>query len=101
MGIATTTASATTRQVSDRNSQGTVLGFNATDLIAFYGATPLSQPTSSAQAAVAATSVSPATNNGGAVTVFGFTSAAQMNAIPTLLNELRADLVNLGLIKGS
>lgn len=101
MGIATTTKTATTRQLSDQNSQGTVLGFNASDLIAFYGAAPIAQATSSAQAAVTATSVSGATNNGGATTVFGFTSAAQMNSIVTLLNELRADLVNLGLIKGS
>lgn len=93
--------SATTRQLSDGNSQGTQLGTGTTDKISFYAATPVSQQTSSAQAAVTATSVSPATNSGGAVTVFGFTSAAQMNAIPTLLNELRADLVALGFIKGS
>jgi hypothetical protein len=39
MGIATTTASITQRQVSDQNSQGTILGASVTDLIGFYGVT--------------------------------------------------------------
>jgi hypothetical protein len=33
------------RQLSDGNSQGTVLGISITDLISFYGATPVAQPT--------------------------------------------------------
>ena len=39
MGIATTTASITQRQVSDQNSQGTILGASTSDLIGFYGVT--------------------------------------------------------------
>ena len=102
MGIATTTASATTRQLSDQNSQGTVLGFNAADKIAFYGAATVIQPTSSAQAAITATSVAGAMSTPtGAVTVWGYSTAAIANSIVTLANELRADLVALGLIKGS
>lgn len=102
MGIATTTKTATTRQLSDQNSQGTVLGVSASDLIAFYGQAAVSQPTSSAQAAVTATSVAAAMSTPtGAVTVWGYSTAAIANGIVTLVNELRADLVNLGLIKGS
>jgi len=45
MGIATTTKTAAARQLSDQNSQGTILGASATDLIGFYGvATPVAQP---------------------------------------------------------
>lgn len=33
------------RQLSDANSKGTVLGQSTTDLIGFYGATPIAQPT--------------------------------------------------------
>jgi hypothetical protein len=47
MPVATTVTSASNkpRQLSDANSQGTVLGQGATDLIAFYGATPVAKPT--------------------------------------------------------
>lgn len=94
--------SATTRQLSDGNSQGNQLGRSATDLIAFYGQTPVTQPTSSAQAAVTASSVSGAASTPtGAVTVWGWTSPTTPNGLVTLANEIRAQLVNLGLIKGS
>lgn len=96
--------SATTKQLSDGNSQGTVLGISASDKIAFYGAASVTQPTSTAQAAVLATSAA----GGGAVstptganTVWGYSTAAVANNIVTLVNELRAEMVALGLIKGS
>ena len=50
---ATTSASNLPRQLSDDNSLGTVLGQNATDLISFYGATPIAQPSGPAEASVA------------------------------------------------
>jgi len=43
MGIATTTTTAAPRQLSDGNSQGTVLGKSATDLISFYGTTAIAK----------------------------------------------------------
>ncbi len=102
MGIATTTLAATTRQLSDGNSQGTVLGINAADKIGFYGATPASQPTSSWQSSVqnstAAAAVSTPT---GAVTVWGYSSAAQANSVLTSLAAIQAALVANGLWKGS
>ena len=42
--MATTTNSAAVRQLSDQNSQGTVLGASSTDLIGFYGVTPIARP---------------------------------------------------------
>ncbi len=80
------------RQLSDGNSDGTVLGQSAADLISFYNATPVLQRSGSVQAAVptsAPTNASP----------YGF-SQAQATAIITLLNEIRATLVGLGLMKG-
>jgi len=79
--------------------QGTISGitsFNtaAAATVGFYGVTAVTRPTDAAQAAVATT----AATTGSAV--YGFTSA-QANGIITLLNRLRTDLVNLGLITGS
>lgn len=73
---------------------GYTVGQAATDLVGFYGATPIAQRASSAQAAVAATGASNSTP-------YGFTTAAQADAIVTLVNELRAALVAAGIIKGA
>jgi hypothetical protein len=80
------------KQLSDGNPDGTVLGQSAADLIAFYNAPPTAQRSGAAQAAVptaAPTNTSP----------YGF-SQAQAQAIITLLNEVRATLVGVGLMKG-
>ncbi len=74
---------------------GYVLGQSTSDLVGFYGlTTPIAQRGVAAQSAVittAATSSAP----------FGFATAAQADAVVTLVNELRAALVALNLIKGS
>src|SRR5712692_1712641 len=102
MGIATTTKSATTRQLSDQNSQGTVLGFGSSDPISFYGAATITQPTSSWQSSIQDSSVAIAVSTPvSAVTVWGFSSAAQANALLQCTQAMRTALVNLGLIKGS
>lgn len=73
---------------------GTKIGTATTQKIAFHNAPPVVQRSGAAQAAVATTA---ATNT----TPYGFTTAAQADGIITLLNELRASLVEKGLIKGS
>lgn len=45
-----TTTSAAAKQLSDANSQGTVMGQSTTDLIGFYGATPIAQRSLAAEA---------------------------------------------------
>lgn len=70
------------KQLSDGGSDGSKLGQSTTDKIAFYGTTPVSQRASSDQATVASSGS------------FGATQAA-------LLNEIRATLVALGLMKGA
>lgn len=82
------------KQLSNGDTEGHVLGQSATDTISFHGAAPTAQRSGAAQAAVATTG---ATNS----SPYGFTTAAQADAIVTLLNEIRAALVAKGLMKGS
>ena len=60
------------KQLSDGNSQGTVLGQSATDKISFYNATPL------AKASLAATSV---INTAASAAGFGFVDAATASSV--------------------
>lgn len=73
-----------------------VLGTATSDKLGFYGVTSVTQPTSSLQAAI---------TTSGAVSIsatqFGYATAAQADAIVSLANQVRANLVTLGLIKGS
>lgn len=75
------------------SSDGCQVGGAATDKVAFYGITPTTQPTNSAQAALTLTT---ATSGG-----FGFSTSAAFNAFTAQLENIRASLVLLGLIKGS
>jgi len=76
------------------NDDGTSLNQSTSDKIAFYNATPVVQPTSSDQAAVGTASAT-------TTSAFGFATSTQADAIVTLVNRIRTDLVSLGLIKGS
>ncbi len=76
-------------------SGGMLLGETSAEKVGFFGATTITQPTSASQAALATTA---AVTAGGA---YGFANASQANGIITLVNQIRSDLVNLGLIKGS
>lgn len=73
---------------------GSKIGTATNQKIAFHNATPVIQRAGAAQAAVATTG---ATNT----TPYGYTTAAQANAIVTLVNEIRAALVEKGIIKGA
>lgn len=75
------------------STNGSSIGSAITQKLSFYGATPITQRTNAAQAAVATTTP---TN----VAPYGYT-LAQATAILSLLNEIRTALVTLGLIKGS
>lgn len=70
------------KQLSDGGTDGACLGQSVSDLVAFYGTTPVSQRASSVQATVASSGS------------FGATQAA-------LLNEIRNTLVAVGLMKGA
>ena len=73
---------------------GTKIGTATNQLLGFYNASPIAQPASANQAAVATTAATQ-------TTPYGYSTQAQADAIITLLNEMRTTLVNLGLMKGS
>ena len=84
------TSSNAVRQLSDGNSQGTVLGQSASDRIGFYGATPVArQSVTQTASTVLATSASGALESS---TAYGTSSEAQMNAIVTAINALIVDV---------
>lgn len=76
------------------STTGTIFGTAITQKMGFYNAAPIAQRAGAAQAAVATTG---ATN----LTPYGYTTAAQADAIVTLVNELRAWAVAQGFIKGA
>ena len=78
------------RQLSDGNSDGTVMGQSATDLIAFYGAAPVAQRGSGNLAAITTTAAT-------TTTPYGYSTSTQANAIVSALNEIIATLVGLGI----
>lgn len=81
------------KQLSDGGPDGAVLGQSASDLIAFYGATPVAQPSDSAQAQM--TTAVPTTT-----TPFGF-NQAQATHLIYFQREVSRILTLLGLWKGS
>jgi hypothetical protein len=84
---------------------GRKVGQSSTDLLGFYGATPIAQPSGAAQAAVTDASGGAAAATNGILTLTGtYNSAIIGNAIATLAaqsNAIRNALVSLGLIAGS
>jgi len=85
---------ADTRNIVLNTTTGTKIGTATSQKLGFHDSAPTIQRAGAAQVAVATTA---ATNT----TPFGFTTAAQADAIITLLNEMRAAMVEKGLIKGT
>ncbi len=80
------------KQLTDKNPDGTNLGQDSADKIAFYGATPIARPTG----ATAITTTQPTL---GATAAYGFTTTAQFNnliaAVNTILTNMGASKLNL------
>ena len=76
------------RQLSDLRPDGNTLGQSATDLIAFYGATTVAQP--AAVASVTTTAITAVTTTAATSTTnaYGYTTAAQADAIVTAINDI-------------
>ena len=81
--------SSTLKQISDGGSGGCVMGQSTTDLVGFYGVTPVAQQ--GGGSAVTTTAVT-------TTTPFGFATSTQPQAIVTQVNLLTTALANLGLI---
>lgn len=73
---------------------GTMLGSSATEKVGFWGVTPVVQPAGAAQAALTLTTTT-SSSPVGLVTASGFV------ALFALLEEIRASLVDCGIMKGS
>ena len=84
------TTSAAVRQLSDGNSQGTVLGISSSDLIGFYGVTTCvaRQTATSTAVSLAALTGTQTASSGG----FGASTAAIMTSTFALVNALRSDV---------
>ena len=113
------------KNLTDLRADGTTFGQSTSDLISFYGKTPIVQPSSASQAAVSTTTSSAAATtvvttassgtNGYATTTQAKDIASLVDALRTgynivrplvyqqgvFINQLRTDLVALGVIKGA
>lgn len=81
-------------QPTPDGTAGASFGLNTSSKISFYGVTPVVQRAGAAQAAVGTTAAT-------TTTPWGFGSSTQADAVITLVNEMRAALVALGVIKGA
>lgn len=81
-----------TIEAGGSHADGILIGQTG-EKLGFLGAAPIVQRVGAAQAAVATTAAT-------STTPFGY-AEAQANAIVTLLNEIRAALVAVGIIKGA
>lgn len=93
------------QQLSMAGGDGVTLGQSATDKVGFYGATPVAQRAGAAQVAITDGSTGTAApTNGVAALTATYNSTLLINAIATIIaavNEQRAAMVALGLIKGA
>ena len=91
--------------VTPASADGFAVGQSASDLVGFYGATPIAQPAAAAQAAVVDGSTGTAAPTNGILPLTGtYNSTLLINAIATLAaqgNAIRNALVSVGIIKGS
>ena len=81
-----------TKQLSDGNPSGTVLGQDSDDLISLHGVTAIARATApTAVSVVAAKTIN--------VSGFGFTTATQVTTLVTAVNSIRTALINKGILK--
>ena len=93
--------------IGNGNPSGTSVAKATTEKLSFYGVTPVVQPSGATQAAASTSTITTAaitttTNN------YGYATTTQANDIATiaaeardLVNQIRSDLVTLGLLAGS
>ncbi len=94
---------ATIKELGDGGPDGSRLGKATTELVSFWGATPVDQPAATNQFAVTSTALTTITD---IVTTASMTNAinaavARVNSLSLFAYQLRADLVEIGVIKGA
>jgi hypothetical protein len=98
--VMATPAAAQTKYFEITKKYEKTFGTTVSQKIGFHGTAPTAQRSGAAQAAVSATTIAAAA--GANPTKAEYDAAvARINALTTLVNELRAALVAKGLIKGS
>ena len=99
------TATTSNESQTPKSADGYAVGQSATDLVGFWGATPIVQPSGAAQAAVTDGSTGTAAPTNGIAPLTGtYNSTLLINAIATLAaqgNAIRNALVSVGIIAGS
>ena len=91
------------KNVLDGHLDRSLIGASVTEKFAFWGKTPVIQPTATAQSAMSTTAVTTLVTTPTATDIATVVNAviARQEAVVTLVNRLRADLVTVGIIKGS
>jgi nitrous oxidase accessory protein NosD len=99
------TATTSNESQTPKSADGYAVGQSSTDLVGFWGATPIAQPSGAAQAAVIDGSTGTAAPTNGIAALTGtYNSTLLINAIATLAaqgNAIRNALVSAGIIAGS
>lgn len=83
------------KQLSDGNPDGTSLGQDSSDLISFYGATPVARYATSTGAPASTAAIS------STATAWGAATSTQMNAVFTFCYHAAIALSNYGLTTSS
>lgn len=87
------TVTSTKEYIGHNSPDGEVIGLTTSSLVAFHGSTPMAQRAGAAQAAAPA--------GGSGATAGAYDTAANRDAAIALLNEIRAVLVEKGIMKGA
>lgn len=85
------------------NGTGVKIGQSSTDTVGFYGATPVARPSGAGQAAVATTAITTLATTPTATDIAVAVNSliSRQSATVTLVNQLRSDLVTLGVLAGA
>ena len=83
-------------QINDE-AKGLTIGGTTSEKIGFWNTTPVDQPASANQAAAVQTTFAGNTATTNATATFN----SDIANVTTLVNQLRTDLVEIGIIKGS
>jgi hypothetical protein len=96
MATSLTNTPSSVQELHSGTPDGARLGQSATELIAFWGVTPSAQRSSAAQVALT-TALASVTVTG----AYGFALSSGFSALLAQVEEIRAALVAVGLLKGS
>lgn len=91
------------KYLTDDNVDGSGVGQSVNSKLGFWGKTPVIQPLATAQSAVATTAITTLVTTPTATDIAVAVNSliARVSANVTLLNQIRSDLVTVGVIKGS